>query len=301
MEIVMLTRLLTVTVCAQTLFLGVALVHAETARLSQEATHDQNSVTTLRVLVLDHDHKPVTDLSKNELELNEGKEEQPIESLTISPTASANIGILIDVSPSYAASFAALKVQNGTDLAGELLHTGDLAFVAAFAHTGALLSQPTTDFGQVEKALERAFNSHSGQGSTSLYDAMFWACTEELPPRSGHQALIIFSDMVDNASSHTREEVLARVQRSGIGIYPVLLREADGEGEKVAKSFADETGGLSFVDYNLKDLEQTLRAIRSDLDNRYVISYRPKSQAPASVKIRCTRKGVKIVAPDRRY
>jgi hypothetical protein len=139
-----------------------------------------------------------------------------------------------------------------------------------------------------------------------LYDVIFGACTEELSTRSGHQALIIFSDMLDNASHHTREEVLAQAQPLGIVIYPILLRDASpgGEqtrGERVAKLLADGTGGVSFAVHKPEDLKETLRVIRVNLDNTYVIAYRPKSNAPGSVRVQCTRKGVKIIAPDRRY
>jgi VWFA-related protein len=135
---------------------------------------------------------------------------------------------------------------------------------------------------------------------------MFWACAEELSTRSGHQALIILSDMLDNTSNHTREEVLAEAQPSGIVIYPVLLRDTgpggeQSRGERVAKSFADETGGVSFAVHKPEDLKEALRLVRTDLDNTYVIAYRPKSHGPASVKVQCTRKGVKIIAPERRY
>jgi VWFA-related protein len=267
---------------------------------------DQNPLVTLPVLVRDRDRRPVTDLTKSELELFEGKEEQSIESLTITPAAPAKIGFLIDISPSNAPSLRALKLPEGTELAGGLLRAGDLAFVVGFARDGSLLSPLTSDLGRIEKALHSAFNTQPRSGGTSLYDAIFWACTEELSGRSGHQALVIFSDMLDNASNHTREEVLAAAQPSGIVIYPVLLGETGSvglqtRGERVAKLLADETGGVPFAVHKLEDLKETLRLIRVYLDNTYFITYRPKAHGPGSVKVQCIRKGVKIIAPDRRY
>ena len=48
-------------------------------------------------------------------------------------------------------------------------------------------------------------------------------------------------------------------------------------------------------------LEQVLGGIRDYLDNTHLAAYRPKSPGPVSVKVRCTRKGVKVIAPDQRY
>ena len=301
----MLTRLLTVTACAQPLFLAVELVHAETARLSQEATPDQNTVVTLRVLARDHHGNPITDLVQNELEVYEGKKQQSIESLTISHEGRADIGFLIDASGSYRNDMSALASHDAAALAGEVVRTGDFAFVAAFALNCDLLSPPTSNLGQVKNALSSGFNSGTRGGGTCLYDTILWACTRELPASSTHAALIIFSDMEDNASSHTFVEALAQAQRTGIAIYPVTFsRTAPGRLrsrlERVISSFADETGGEAF-DVSFRPLEQILRGIRNDLDNTYVIAYKPESPGPVSVKVRCTRKGVKIIAPDRRY
>jgi len=300
-------KLLAMVVCAPLWALVAALpLTAVPSSGAQEAAREPAALVSLPVLVLDRDLRPITDLTPSELELYEGKEKQSIETISRIATAPAKIGFLVDTSASNAASLRALKLRDVTGLAAEVLRAGDSAFVEVFARSGSLLSPLTSDLGRIDKALASAFNAQAGQGTTSLYDAIFWACSEELPTRSGRQALIVFSDMLDNTSNHTREEVLAQAQPLGIAIYPVLLPEARGAGEgslggRMGRIFADETGGFSFVARKAEDLRVVLRLIREDLDNTYVISYRPKSSGGASVKVQCTRKGVKVIAPDRRY
>jgi VWFA-related protein len=296
-----LSQVLTIFICGQLLVLAqTASPNAEAWSSSQEAKHNQDAIVTLPVLVLDRHGRPVMDLNQNELKLYEGKEEQSIESISRSPEAPAEIGFLIDISLSEAGPLRVLKLQDAKEVAGELLHTGDLAFVLTFAEHGSLVSSLTSDLGRIGKALQSAFNTQP-HGGTALYDAIFWACSEELTTLSGLKALIIFSDMEDNASHHTQEQALAEAQRSGTLIYPILLRETRSRGGQVAKSLASNSGGVSFAVYKLEALKETFRSIRADLDSTYVIAYRPKSHRPASVKVRCTRKGVKIIAPDRRY
>jgi VWFA-related protein len=302
-----LSALAAMAICAQLLILAVTVLpNTEALSSPQEVADDQNALATLPVLVLDRDLRPVTDLTQNELELYEGNEEQSIESLTRSPAAPAKIGFLIDISASNAASLGKLKLHDATGLAAEVLRPGDLAFVAAFARSGSLLSPLTSDLGRIEKVLHSAFNTQATSGGSSLYDTIFWACSEELRTRSGHQALIVFSDMLDNTSNHTREEVLAQAQPLGIVIYAIFSRDASPEGERtrgerVARLLADETAGVSFALHKPEDVKETLGLIRADLDNTYIVTYRPKSHGPGSVKVQCNRKGVRIVAPDRRY
>ena len=266
-----------------------------------ETTQRQDVTVTLPLLALSHDGKPLTDLNQNELELYEGKEERPIESMSRNPEAPAKIGFLVDVSNSVAGSLRALKWQNDPDPAGELLRIGDVAFVATFTQSHTLLCPLTSDLEQVKTALHTAFTAPLPTGVTALSDAIFWASSEELSAQSDHKALIVLSDMGDNRSQHTWLEAIAPAQRFGIAIYPISLREIDSTGHMPAISIAGKTGGAHFTVYKLDDLKKAFRNIRTDIDNTYTLEYRSNSTGPSHIKLRCTRKGVNITAPDQIY
>jgi hypothetical protein len=107
--------------------------------------------------------------------------------------------------------------------------------------------------------------------------------------------------MQDNASYHTPEEAAALAQRSETIIYPILLGEVRTRSEQAANLIASQTGGVPFFVNTGRALKDAFRSIRADLESTYIIAYRPGSQGPAAVKVRCTRRGTKIFAPERRY
>jgi len=266
-----------------------------------QTTQRQEIIATLPVLVLGHDGKPLTDLDQNELELYEGKEKRPIESMSRTPESPAEIGFLIDISKSSLGPLHTLKWQRDADPLGELLLTGDRAFVATFTQSGTLMCPLTSDLGQVKASFHTVFTARFPTGLTSLFDAIFWASSEQFSTPSGHKALIIISDMEDNTSQHTLTEALATAQRSGIVIYPISLQVTNPYGDRVAKSIAGKIGGAPDTDYTMNDLKKTFRNIRSNIENTYVVAYKSNSTVPSPVKIRCTRKGARVTAPDERF
>jgi hypothetical protein len=254
-------------VCLSTL---VSVAAPETSSNLQGMTQDQKGLATLPVLVLDRQGNPLTDLNKNELELYEGKEEQVIETLSRNPGAPLKLGVLIDRSKSATGSLLRLKLLDDPNPAEGLLRTGDYALVAMFTEITTSVCPLTKDPGVINKAI------------------------------------IILSDMEDNSSHHTREEATALAQRSGIIVYPVRVGSSAGAAgesrrEEVCRLIARGTGGVPFAAFEPKALKAAFRSIRADLDGTYIIACQPKSQGSASIKVRCTRKGVKIIAPDRRH
>jgi Ca-activated chloride channel family protein len=289
-------------VCLSTL---VSVAAPETSSNLQGMTQDPKGLATLPVLVLDRQGNPLTDLNKNELELYEGKEEQVIETLSRNPGAPLKLGVLIDRSKSATGSLLRLKLLDDPNPAEGLLRTGDYALVAMFTEITTSVCPLTKDPGVINKAIHTGVTVNPPGADTSLYDAIFGACGM-LSSQSDRKAIIILSDMEDNSSHHTREEATALAQRSGIIVYPVRVGSSAGAAgesrrEEVCRLIARGTGGVPFAAFEPKALKAAFRSIRADLDGTYIIACQPKSQGSASIKVRCTRKGVKIIAPDRRH
>lgn len=85
-------------------------------------------------------------------------------------------------------------------------------------------SKETISAENVEEALKE-FPPKSRWGPTALYDALVFACTQELPstvlPPNARRAIIVFSDGGDNASRHSLRLTLETAQREGIPIFPI--------------------------------------------------------------------------------
>ena len=167
----------------------------------------------------------------------------------------------------------------------------------------------SSDLGRLQEAISRGFDPRSLDVGTALYDAIFYACSEKLSLPSSRQALIVFSDMEDNVSLHTLEAALADAQQTRNVIYPIVLRDTYSSrdehfspaGERVAHTLASETGGVYFRASTADAAQKVLRLIRIYLDNTYMIKYTPAPLRVASIKVRCSRKGIRVVVPSRRF
>jgi VWFA-related protein len=289
-------------VCAEILFLGIALVlDSPTPTSAQEMSRSQEALVSRSVILLGHKNQPVTGLNSNEVEVFLGKEQIPIEALNRPQSEAAEIGILVDTSNSRRDFLQSLHGRGNANARPAIMHTGDRAFVATFSNSHRLLCPLTTDSAQVKVALQTGLFEVPPGGVTSVYDAIEWACREEFSTQPGIKVLIVISDMLDNNSNHSRQEAVAPAADRGIQIDPITPPEVLGSsslGDVVAKFLASVTGGIPTTIENSAGLEPAFEAIRSTIDSTYTISFRPESARHSSLKIRCTRKGIRVVAPE---
>jgi VWFA-related protein len=249
--------------------------------------------------VLDRARAPVVGLTKNDFSVFVGKQEQTVESVSYDPTVPVTIGLLVDVSHSQADSHNALNRQKVSNLFEGLLRNGDKAFVAEFSLRPSLLVDLTSDPPTIARALDQALGSSAQSGGTALNDSVYLACHEKLQGIPGRKALIVMSDMLDNQSNHTYAEAARMAQSSGVPIYPIVLRESIPMGRKLAESYAEQTGGVSYHVPTYAALKEVLSIIRSYLANIYVVRYASSNpHHHGSIRVKCGQKGVRVIAPS---
>lgn len=279
---------------------------------AQDVPSQPNSTVRLWITVLQKS-QPITDLKKEELLLWIGNQKQSISNLTFSPPESLRIGLLIDFSGSRQATWPGLEVKLATAFLHRIVQPGDQLFVAKFSEPFDLEVAPTDDLAAVDLGMERVAALRP-YGGSAIYDALYSACSLKDAGARTTRALVTITDGQDNSSTQHLQTVIQIAQRTGNQLYfvtPVcdpkenFIRSrspiARGALKRLHKA-AQETGGRVFEVSRYSEMERDFNFIATILRAQYALDF-PISVAETgkkrpSIKIKCTRPGVEIVAQE---
>ena len=177
--------------------------------------------------------------------------------------------LVLDMSASVrGAKLNALKDAARAFLDG--LREGEQAALVAFREEVHLLEPFTADRARVQRALERA----QPRGSTALCDAVYAALRLREPgPR--RNAVVVFSDGIDNMSWLAPSEVVEAASRSDAIVYGVAMRARGDPKERFLGDVVVATGGKLFEAVSERDLRGRFLEVLGDIRARYVLSYTP--------------------------
>jgi VWFA-related protein len=213
-------------------------------------------VKTVSVLatVRDKHGKIVSDLTKDDFQLDEDGRTQTINYFVHESDVPLRLGLLVDTSLSQRKVLDQERTASYSFLDKLLRQDKDSAFVIHFDHEVELLQDFTPSRPQLQAALQKLSipqydggggGSNGGGGSgngggggggrsrgghgggTLLYDAIFLASDELMSKQQGRKALILLSDGVDHGSKETMAEAIATAQRADTIIYSVLFADED--------------------------------------------------------------------------
>jgi VWFA-related protein len=211
-------------------------------------------VKTVSVLatVRDKHGKIVSDLTKDDFQLDEDGRPQTINYFAHESDLPLRLGLLVDTSLSQRKVLDQERTASYSFLDKLLRQDKDSAFVIHFDHDVELLQDFTPSRPQLQAALQKLSTpqledngSSSGGGGgygggggggrsrgghgggTLLYDAIFLASDELMSKQQGRKALIVLSDGVDHGSKETMAEAIATAQRSDTIIYSILFADED--------------------------------------------------------------------------
>jgi len=230
----------------------------------------------LDVSVKDRKGSNVSGLSKDNFKVLEDGRPQAIQ-VFAADDVPATVGILVDESFSMSPKRDAVLTAAQTFI--EQSNPRDEVFVLNFNDRvtrglpGPLLF--SGDPQQLSSALHRGV----AQGKTALYDAVMAGLQQLELGKLDKKALVVISDGGDNASEHTRREMLDAVVRSSATIYTIGLFDTNDPDRNpgILRELARISGGEAWFPETPPDTIPVCRQIANDIRARYTIGFVPQA------------------------
>jgi VWFA-related protein len=231
----------------------------------------------LHATVLNRKGVPVSGLGKDNFQIYEDGVLQEIRYFAHDDIP-VEVGLIIDNSGSMrpkrreviAAALAFARSSNPQDQMFVVHFNEKVSF-------GLPESMPFTDKVPV---LEVALSGISADGETALYDAVAAGLDHLKQGNRDKKVLIVISDGADNASKHTKAQILAMAGQSDAVLYTIgLLDESDPEQHfDVLKQLAKAAGGEAFLPQTLEDVVPICERIAQDIRSQYTLAYLPTNR-----------------------
>jgi Ca-activated chloride channel homolog len=228
------------------------------------------------VTVTDANGRLITGLSKDNFEVFE--DGQPVVVTQFSDKrVPVSLGLLLDISDSMLGQ-PIEDARGALDrFVGDLLETGDEAFVASFNHSPRIVSMWT----QPPESLRGALEGVKPTGGTAIYDAL--VATASLFNKRQHTraALIVISDGADTASDYTLIRARDVIRRTDPFIYAVAIDSGDKRrvstrvNPDALREITGPSGGYTEVIHSSADLAPATERIANELNRQYTLGYTP--------------------------
>jgi Ca-activated chloride channel homolog len=243
----------------------------------------------------------VTNLTREAFSVYEDNQKQEIKNFVRETNLPLTLAFLIDTSESVAPK---LKFEQEAAIAffQSVLRDKDRALLVEFNSGVDLVQDFTNDSNKLAKQIKLL----KAAGGTALYDAIYNICDEKLIRESGRKAIIILSDGQDQSSRTTFEQAHEMALRAEASIYGIGVSqggffgvgEGSGEGDRVLKQLAEETGGKTYFPFKIEELDDSFRQINQELRSQYNIGYISNSARRdggyRKIEIRLQEKGLKL-------
>jgi Ca-activated chloride channel family protein len=266
----------------------------------------------------------VTDLSRDEVEVDEDGVPRKISFFARSTDVPLNLGLVMDISGSQQ-SFLKPHMRDLQAFLKAVLRPQDKAYLMTFANRLSLVCDYTASPQVLVASLEQ-FQRAKSPGEypmvgprelrvlgTAFYDAVYYGSTQMMQNvERGRRALVLFSDGEDNSSAHNMMDAIEAAQANDVILFAIRYTEArKGEfnarnkyGIGVMERLARETGGADF-DGREHDLAENFRQIGETLRSGYELGYHtanaPGDRSFHKIAIRVNRPGITVRAKTGYY
>lgn len=238
----------------------------------------ESQVVVLHVAVRDNKGY-VSGLGQSVFHIFENKLPQSI-SFFSNQDAPVTVGLVIDSSGSMGGNRG--RVIAAAVAFAQNSNPKDEIFVLGFNEKVTIAMPADTPFtnniSTLRIALDKAIGS---RGQTAVYDAVNAGLQYLNKGTYERKVLILVSDGGDNASSITRQQVVANAQGSNAVIYTVgVIDPVDTDANpRFLRQLSDASGGQSFEPQSVADVGKVLQSVARDIRNMYTLGYVPGSSA----------------------
>ena len=258
------------------------------------AIHVNVRLVNVAFTVRDSNGKLVTNLTKDDSEVFDDGQSQPISFFARGEDLPLSLGLIVDVSDSQEHFVKPHQHDLGIFLQN-VLTPRDRAFMICFGNHLRLAADFSASGSELIDGL-RQLEKHDvpeigpreyRAGGTAFYDALYYATTLKLAKvDQGRRALIIFSDGEDNSSAHNMLDTIEAAQTENVVVFGIRYTETrKGEwtarnkyGASVMARISRDTGGSDF-DARADDLRTSFRAIGDQLRSSYELAYHANGAA----------------------
>lgn len=210
------------------------------------------------------------------------------------------VGVLMDTSPSTAGKLKFSKESAKNFLYTVLRQRKDKGAFMTFDHEVKLIQ----DFTDKQDLIDRAIEGVKKSGSqTALYDAVWEFADQKLRTAPGRRVIVVITDGEDTFSRAELKDAIDIAQRTETTIFAISTKAGFGgvvpgveagtvkdRGDKDLEKLCEETGGAAYFTGDQLALERALNKIREELQQSYIITYRPANQnyngEPRKIEVR---------------
>jgi Ca-activated chloride channel homolog len=249
----------------------------------------------LHATVRNHRGTPVAGLTQNDFQVFEDGAPQAIKHFSHEDIP-VTVGLVIDNSGSMQPKHD--EVIDSALAFASSSNPEDQMFLVNFNEHVSFGLPAGIAFTDKHDELRDAMSTVKADGMTALYDAVIVALEHLKQGDRDKKVLIVVSDGGDNASKHTKAEVLDLAIRSNTIIYAIAIYEpSDSENghPEILKELARTSGGEVYLPDSLRDVRPICERIAHEIRNQYTISYVPTNQKPdgtyRTIHVRATGSG----------
>lgn len=255
---------------------------------------DANTVT-VDVAVEDAKGHFIPKIGKEFFRISEDNVPQKVSSFSVGE-APMTVAMVVEFSNRFQSFYSrtwAETLQASYSFA-QMLRPDDYLAIVAYDLKPEMLTDFTTDRGQIQEALNRM--RFPGFSESNLFDALT-DTIDRMQPIEGRKAILLISSGVDTFSGQTFDKARRKIQEGGVPIYAVGLMQsvrdiatASGalrgmqeldflQADNQMRTFATESGGMAFFPHFITEYPEIFRTMAANLRSRYLLTYTPSNQA----------------------